>query len=266
MDNTKCITMKTALFTIIKDELEEDILQWVNHHLELGIDHIYIFIDYDSKDINISSSDKVTVERVTSFITEDEIKVLLASRYGVKLRVPKTRLQPAYMRKILNKYKDQYDWIGYFDIDEYIFTEQPLKQTLSEFNDIQILIVHCKVYNANGHITRPKGKITELYTTEAPSKFAYDTKLFFNMNLFNNDLHYSQHRPVMKCLYCNTRHGMDQVSIILDKIYYRHYMCKSFEDWQRKLKRGQFNNSKKYEHFFELNPDIKYIPETQHED
>ena len=40
--------MKTAIFVIIKDEVEY-LDEWLSHHLELGIDEIFLYEDYGSK-------------------------------------------------------------------------------------------------------------------------------------------------------------------------------------------------------------------------
>ena len=69
MNNTSCIT--SCIFTIIKDE-REYIEEFIRYHLNLGIDHIFIFEDIGSvshKDIvDKISTDRVTLNSIDMFV------------------------------------------------------------------------------------------------------------------------------------------------------------------------------------------------------
>lgn len=238
--------MKIILYTVIKNEIEEDVRQWIDYHFSLGIDEIYIFEDYDSNPhYSLYNIDNVTVRNISEFVTEEDKEKCIKKHQSGFLNKNKFSFQGMYMRKIINFLRNSADWLCYFDVDEYITPNGDLKSLLSQYKALQALKIHCVIYNANGHIKRPEGLITDNYKEIIEdSVFRFQTKMFFNMATYTDDMQYNHHL----CL------KGDCLMLDKDIIHYRHYITKSFDDWKYKLNRGQFNNSKRMDHFFILNP------------
>ena len=72
MNNTSCI------LTVIKNE-QEYLDEWIKYHLDLGIDHIFIFEDIDSdshKEICDKYGVKVSLDSILSILDENQRKEL----------------------------------------------------------------------------------------------------------------------------------------------------------------------------------------------
>jgi len=240
--------MKIILYTVIKNEIEEDVKQWIDYHLSLGIDEIYIFEDYDSNPhLSLYNLDNVRVMNISELVSEED-KEKCRNKFYLP-GTPKFSFQGMYMRRIIDfLIKKGFDWSCYFDIDEYITPNGDLKSILSHFKAHQALKIPCVIYNANGHIKRPQGLIIDNYKEIVEdSKFRHQTKMFINMQKYTPDMQYNHHICIKG----------DYVLLDKDVIYYRHYITKSFEDWVYKINvRKQFNNSKRMDHFFLLNPNM----------
>jgi len=68
--------MKTCILTVIKNE-QEYLEEWIKYHLDLGIDHIFIFEDLDSdshKEITDKYADNVTLNSVSILLDEENKK------------------------------------------------------------------------------------------------------------------------------------------------------------------------------------------------
>lgn len=70
--------MKSCIFTVIKNE-HEYLDEWIKYHLDLGINHIFIFEDVDSKshkDITDKYGDKVTLNNVLTAFNDEQIDMI----------------------------------------------------------------------------------------------------------------------------------------------------------------------------------------------
>ena len=85
--------LKTALVCIAKNE-ENYIEEWVNYHLKLGFNNIFIY--ENNWRCNIKSS-----------------QVTLIPFDGLAKQIE------AY-NHFLKNYKDDYDWVGFLDVDEFL--------------------------------------------------------------------------------------------------------------------------------------------------
>ena len=97
--------MKTCILTAIKNE-HEYLDEWIQYHLNLGIDYIFIFEDIDSdthKEI-ADKYDKVFLRDVTFLFNENGIKKIN------KLKTSKTsrNVQNMYYKGGLNYIKKKY--------------------------------------------------------------------------------------------------------------------------------------------------------------
>ena len=244
MDNNQ-----VCILTIIKNE-QQYLEEWIKYHLNLGINHIFIF-----EDINSDSHKEITDKyKNVSLISVEQLNV---EKY----------IQGYYMKHGLQYIKDNYnyDWCFVIDIDEYITPETGIHNIMQQFKDYDAVILQWQNYGANGLIYKPDYKdkgIIETYTKEfgiSPKDGeSKSVKTVYNLHTYNKDLFISVHTPSKKVKWCKTNFGTDIKEIVYDKVYLRHYFTKSFEEYVWKVYvRGMFSKKyRNYDDFFITNPDM----------
>ena len=259
--------MDFCIFTIIKNEhniLEE----WIQYHLNLGINHIFIFEDIDSVShlniVNKFNKEQVSLNSILD-IYKDKNNIIAIRKFS--------GYQVGFMYKILSNIIGtfNFDWCFYIDVDEYLTFENKddsLDNIFSQFNDYEFVQLQWKNYGANGHILDPHTSVIETYTKQCDYLIDgvaknSNSKLAINLNLYKQNY---KNRDNKKCFihhqvfngnWCKTDYTTDKKQYCFDKIYIKHYITRSFEEWCNKIfNRGQFYNSKKIDDFFKLNTDI----------
>ena len=109
--------MKVVICAIAKCE-NEYINDWINYHLNLGVDEIHI---YDNNDIDY--------EPLENRINSDKV-------YIVKIPNAK-KFQSSTYTEFYNKNKDKFDWCIFIDIDEFI--------VLNKWNNIKEFLSDSKI-------------------------------------------------------------------------------------------------------------------------
>ena len=239
--------MRTCICVIIKDEhryLEE----WINHHLNLGIDEIFLFEDYNSishKDIIEQYGDKVHLQSID---------------YVIKNIVDKSMLKYGNQDKLFHwfplNYGKEFDWVLFNDVDEFLILKHPLHELLAEYDDKPAILLKWKFYGANGHIKKKRGKVMDRFTTFITSTFDYGWthKSFLNCKNYTS---WEQHVHKVEG-------GVFPINDYGDyKAWLNHYFTKSWEEWKEKiLIRGDAApGHRKIHEFFVLNPDLEHMKE-----
>lgn len=259
--------VKTCIHTVILNELDEYLTSWLDYHTPM-VDHIFIYEDIGSwshKHIT-DKYDNVTLWSVFDIYDNDEKKkqMLLKNREngGINQRFYIMDGVPKIQR--LN----EYDWCFTLDIDEYITLEEPYKgipEVLEEFQQYDFIVLQWMNYGANGHIYKPNynGKdYREFYTkraefSKADAALKIDSKVCWNLNKTTKwnlcGLHCGAGNWV------KTDGVKDRRSTVYDKIYLKHYVTRSWEEYLWKLYvRGMHckDRHRKINDFFEINPDM----------
>lgn len=241
MINTSCI------FVVIKDE-QQYLDDFIKYHLNLGINHIFIFEDKNS------ASHKEITDNYKS-VTLNSVDILQPTVYS----------QREYIKKGLIWIKDNfdYDWCFSIDCDEFITVTEPLEQVLENYTKHDALMLHWKNYGCSGHITKPiyNKPIWEIYVEECgysrtDKKYCNCTKMCFNMHNLQERFIYGNHTAL--CNYVKPDFTWDRTKTVFGKIYIRHYITKSFEEYVWKLtKRGMMcPQHRKIDDFFEMHPHL----------
>jgi len=262
--------MKSCILTVIKNE-HEYLDEWIKYHLDLGIDHIFIFEDLDSeshKEICNKYGNKVSLNVISIILNDVELKEVL------KLKLSKKRnIQDIYFSKTLmwikNTYNDMYNWCFVIDIDEFITFENKNDNLniLSLYKDYDAIILQWKIYGANNNIFKPDySKFGVIDTYIKPSNYVghsvleWTTKTCYNINNFKKIFYKGCHQPTDYCKWCRTDFSHSRTNLIHSKIYIRHYMTKSWEEYISKRKRGYFMGfARTIDIFFNINPDMLYL-------
>ena len=230
--------MRYTICAIIKNEtlyLDE----WIQHHLSIGFTDIHLYEDYGSEP--------------HSGITSNYPNVYLHS--FAETNYTSGHKQMVLFEYFINNYKHQYDWCAFIDADEFIrFADgYNLEKLCNEFKDNTGVKLCWKVFNSNGHITRPQGKLQDVYTNVASyvePNYSYKSLANFSKaNLRMIDVH-----SICGGLY--TDHTNKRANKqLFDKAWIDHYWTKSYQDWlERFTSKGDvLPNHRRLREFFFAN-------------
>lgn len=246
--------MKYCIVTIIKNE-QKYLNEWLQYHINLGIDNIFVFEDTGSESHRDICS---KYNNVTLLPIEFTNNIIFITNKRIS--------QIARYQRIIYylKYKYDFDWVIYIDVDEFLTLQDDnntLDNIFEQFMEYDFVQLQWMNYNANNHIYLQDNVINS-YTEKCgflKEQIIHNSrsKLAINMNHWKLCLFSHNHHQVFKGNYCKTNFGKNKDIMCYDKIYIRHYITKSFEDWVYKIFiRGQFYNSKKFNDFFILNPNM----------
>lgn len=258
--------MKTCILTVIKNE-HEYLDEWIRYHLDLGIDHIFIFEDIDSeshKEITDKYGNKVSLNSI-SIVLDDENKKKVIEYKLTKSKNPQEIYFPKGLTYIKNH--NEYDQCFVIDNDEFITFEDEssnLNDILSLYNDYDAFLLQWKCYGANGYINKPnysdKGVI-ETYTKEStfPGHYfmKWTTKVCYKISTFKEYYFLGAHQPTDECKWCKTDFSKSIEKQVFNNIFLRHYITKSWEEYISKRKRGYFVGlARTADFFFIVNNDM----------
>jgi len=241
---------------IIKNE-HRYLVEWIEHHLSLGFDAIYLFEDFGSK----SHSEIADKYPQVHLITCDEyfpIKRDYDVGWARQIRL---------YQKFLNEHRNE-GWCAFIDIDEYIMLNDgyTLQKLTEEHADTYGIALYWKQFNANGRIMHAD-KVVETYThacecIRQDRKYAF--KSFVNLNKARE--FWSQHlvENLIDVTGRRLSHS-EPTKANYAKVQLNHYFCKSYEDWCDRFVRGDLAPShRKFEQFFENNPKMRPVAYMKH--
>lgn len=248
--------MKNLICAIIKNE-HNYLAEWIEHHLSIGFDDIYLFEDFGSK----SHSEITDKYPQVHLITCDEYFPIKRD-YDIGW-ARQTRLY----QKFLNEHRNE-GWCAFIDIDEYIMFNDgyTLQQLTQEYSDAYGIALYWRQFNANGKLLRAD-KVVETYTQPCEcirQDREYAFKSFVNLNKAMEfwSLHLIENLTDVTGK--RVTHG-ETTKANYSKVQLNHYFCKSYEDWCDRFVRGDLApNHRKFEQFFENNPDMRPIEYKKH--
>lgn len=263
--------MKICICTVIKNE-HQYLDEWIQYHINLGIDHIFIFEDYDS-DSHKEITDKyenVSLIPIFSILSETTKKYIPELKISRKISPQEIYFKRALLY-IKNNYPE-YQWGFVIDIDEFITLEdnsKTLEDIIQLYQDYDAFILQWKCYGANEIIQKPDYKekgVIDTYTSEisgyiptaTPKSY---TKTCYNLHNYKQLYFGYSHQPSDFCNFCRTDFSKDRITPIYDNIYIRHYITKSWEEYVNKVNiRGfLYGKIRTYDFFFEVNSDMLYL-------
>lgn len=244
--------MKTCIVCQIKNE-RLYVKEWVDYHLNLGFDHIFLYEDYGSEshadlledysNVDVIPMKDTGIENYYSTITQ---KVLYKSK----------------LKELINN--KEYDWVAFIDVDEFIVFEEGynIEKLCEEFKDYAGVWMAWKMFDANNHIKRPEGKVMDNYThvLEDRNNFhqvdcnQWNKKSFVNLHKADsfNNIHIIN--GGIDTNYNNNQHA----PVVYSKVWINHYFSKSWEDYCYRMQtKGNMGNFwRDYDLFFKQNPSL----------
>lgn len=257
---------KSCIITLVKNE-HLYLKEWIEYHLNLGVEHIFVFEDIDSdshKDITNLFGDKVTLNNIYSILNEAN------GRKALDLKKTKKRnVQHTYLKSALNYVKslNKFEWCFVIDADEFLTLEKEndtLDDIFSLYDKYDAFIMLWQCYGANGFLKKPDYKdkgVVETYTQASTQKIdepQYRVKTCYRLTKYESDFYYNAHLPSSVCNWCNTNHKKNELTATHSKIYIRHYITKSLEEyvWKRKTRGYLWGKTRLFDTFFVFNPEF----------
>lgn len=236
-----------AICAILKDE-HQYLKEWIDYHLNIGIDQIYLYEDITSQThINITKDyDNVHLMSMGDFIDMDNCLEKQRDTYN----------------KFIEVYKDVIDYTFFIDIDEFVAfaDDYTMEDLITQCDEWGAVLLPWKYYGACGHIDNPRTSVVTTFHTYTPIKFPKNpngcklmAKAFVRMAEGRmKHIHYHTHsKPIVP---------WDSENLYT-KCWINHYITKSWEEWCNRLFVRGLNASlpRKVVEFFDYNPDMLSI-------
>lgn len=235
--------------SMIKDE-HEYIREWALHNRSIGFDKIVLYDDNSSHTYDKELGDLMQ----EGFI---EIRKWTDGEWRRQTR--------AFNDFVWSGDWGENDYCAFIDVDEFLYFDDG--KTVAEFMELYAEFagvgLSWKMYNANGRIESPKGlSMSEAYTTE----FDYiEPRIkvigrLKDISTFPTVHHFIPARGRLVTTNNHTIYGMWVDCCDYSNGHIKHYLTKSWEDWLKRLKRGNFTRGlRTVDTFFTYNPDMEHL-------
>jgi hypothetical protein len=229
--------MKVALTCIAKAE-DNYIDEWIDYHLKLGFDDIYVY--QNNWYFNVKKSNVYSIE-INGYAKQEE----------------------AY-NHFLKTYKDDYDWVAFFDIDEFLVLKQhkDIKQFLLDYNGYKSVGINWVFFGDNGLEFCGDYSVLNRFIKR---QIGVD-KHVKSIVKMNSDIIYAAHAPInVDSVDTNYNtfngpfnpNGDDKIAQL------NHYFCKTKEEWVLKKNRGSVGFIPTHENF--IRNDVDYTIHNKNE-
>ena len=251
--------MKVALCCIGRME-NRYAKEYVEYYKRIGIDKIFI---YD----NNHDGEEHFEDVLQPFFDDGFVEVIDYRN--------RTLCQMKSYEECYNEHNNEYDWIAFFDFDEYITfkNNETIKEYLSDkiFDNFECIHLNWMYYGDNDNIKYDDRPLVERFTKPAD----YDLKITYNFpennhvksivkcGIDNFKWRINTHSPGMGLKCCNAIGKKCEDNAFnpynFDKCYLRHYATKTIEEWVKyRMRRG--NADITYEQFRKIvNPERFFL-------
>jgi hypothetical protein len=239
---------RLSLMGIFKNE-ENYLKEWLDHHIEQGIDHFYLY------------SNDPEMEKYNYL--KQYIQYITVIPWVNKQNNGSNTVQRQAYEHCVSEYHSETQYLMMLDIDEFLVSTDPSKNVIDvilsidsidqripavDQNHSETKAIRVQRYNfgSNGHVTKPPGNVTDNYTmheivcssykTIANTDFLDLSKRFFGVHdfpltdrpgkIWNPYLNYAKGYPGG----CEP-HSVNQVPLVIN-----HYYTKSYQEYLNRCK------------------------------
>lgn len=237
---------RVAIAAIFKNEAPY-LKEWIEFHRIIGVDHFYMY--------NNNSEDN-GVEILESYICKGIVTLK---------EWPQNQAQMAAYRDAVENYKEEANWIGFIDIDEFVVpnTEKYLYTILENFKNRPAILLYWNFFCTSGFLKRDRKRlVTEDFTVCMPKyyrlgKCFYNTAYEIDFTLAKNAC---LHHELWTCLpkKCGEGGVFPPINVydepafnnrhILGKsrmpVHINHYFSKSFQEYHDKMNKSDVYHKK----------------------
>jgi hypothetical protein len=228
--------MKVSLVCIAKDE-DDYIEEWVNYHLKLGFDNIFIY--QNDWQCNVQST------KVTKF------------QFGGKKK------QVESYNHFIQNYWGLQDWIAFFDVDEFLVLKKHdnVKNFLMDYEDYDGIGINWVFFGSNGlkKVKNNEYSVLSRFTMRSKKPNKHIKSIIKSNKESKMSVHYPNHNICnthKKIFYGPFAEPNDEIAQL------NHYFTKSLEEFKRKRKRGRSDDGtiREFSDFYTL--DINEVEDT----
>lgn len=200
--------------------------EWISFHRSVGFEHFYLYN-------NFSTDDYETV--LDPFIQEGLVTLVDWPR-------PVGQLS-AYRDCIRKRWREAL-WIGFFDIDEFLFAPdgRDVPSVLSDYRDLPGVCAWQAFYGSSGHVERPEIPVVEAYTMRAGPDVTTVKTILNPRMVYKIGVHQSKFLSG-EGLDTHRRTIVPGMSPRLDILRINHYWSRSLADLDQKVRRGDASTS-----------------------
>jgi len=242
----------------LKDENHEDVIQWIQYHLNKGAGKIYIVDDGSVQPMFSLLKEYIANGTVEYTYTHQYYSfIMFIMKHIVKLR----NSQMITYEYCLKKFGKQNKFLAFIDTDEFIVLSNSsanIPSILKQYEDYGALAINWKVFGSSDFIKRPPNGVSNYQncvsscTVKSIIQPKYTLKVSGNPHWFI----YASNKYAVNENYTIVNESCSQESY--QKIYINHYTTKSLEDFQNKIERGKYSNSlarghSKMSYYYEIN-------------
>lgn len=222
--------MVNVICAIAKEE-NEYIREWVEYHLKIGFDKIYLWDNNDEKGERFEYV-------IDDYIQNEKVVIL-------DCRGKKYFQRPAY-NQFYKHYSTTFDWCAFIDIDEFIFLNKykNIERYLSEQipNNFYAIRLNWIVFGDNEKIYKETGNVMDRFTKPSRKVKKFEGKSIIRGNLNDlifNSAHYAHFKknktPIKQCDNVGNLLS-DENTFILKSLntefcFIKHYQTKSLEEF-----------------------------------
>jgi hypothetical protein len=233
--------MMNAICAIAKNE-NEYIREWVEHHLNLGFDKIYL---WDNNDLKGERFESV----INDYIQNEKV-IILDCR-------DKRYFQREAYTQFYRSYSAAFDWCAFIDIDEFICLNvyKNIRDYLSAriFQNYYAIRLNWVVFGDDGKIDKESGNVMDRFTQPSAKVKKLEGKSIIRGNLTNllfNSAHYARFQniktPIKQCDNAgnplNDKNTFKFEALNTEQCFIKHYQTKSLEEYcSNKLFKKQAN-------------------------
>lgn len=236
---------------VVRDD-QNSILEWINHHLSLGIRRIYV---YD----HLSFPPLESI--LSSFIGEG---LVVYERLTIQRSINGLSPQLYAYNKCLQDHGNKHKWLTFLDVDEFIMFRdghpiQSLPAFLTGYEPFSSLAIHWILFGSSEHDAKPTKSVLRSYTKCVPLR--HSQHLFVKSIVNTKCTEAAADSPHSFKHNCSAPAVRTDMSPIVgasgdnlpvhDKLAIYHYAIKSVEDFELKILKGSgMRRQRGWDYFF----------------
>lgn len=200
--------------------------EWIRFHQSVGFEHFYLYNNFSTDDF------KAVLD---PFIQEGLVTLVDWPR-------PVGQLS-AYRDCIRRRWREAL-WIGFFDIDEFLFAPdgRDVPSVLKDYRDLPGVCVWQAFYGSSGHVERPESPVVEAFMMRAGPDITTVKTILNPRMVYKPGVHQSKFLSG-EGVDTHRRTIVPGMPPKLDILRINHYWSRSLADLDQKIRRGDASTS-----------------------
>jgi hypothetical protein len=258
---------RLAVCVAVRDS-PENVLDWVRYHHNasiVGVDKFYIMVT-DDPDVHLLR------HALRPFIEASVVEL-----YDLPYVNPRTvpQLQVALYARCLDSVRDQHDYVGFWDVDEYIVPRDASVEPFREFLGGEEVMrsggvaLNWRIVGPSGHATRPQsGGLLDNYRMCTPWSYAENEEIKSVVRTEHavrplSDPHTFEYKEGYHAVDPEGRvvtGGRNPAGARDPRYMLYHFVTKSKEEYREKMRRGSAMGNRKDMSYYELLEQLAVVP------